>query len=109
MGSKEPMKQPQILRVVFDTNTVLSTLLFRNGRLAWLRMHWAERRCVPLLSRATAAELARVLGYAKFKLTADRRLELLGFYLPYCETVQVAGFCPAICRDAQDQIFLDLA
>ncbi len=49
------------LRVVFDTTTVVSALLFANGRLAWLRRHWREGECVPLLSAATAAELTRVL------------------------------------------------
>jgi len=103
------MSQPPLSRVVFDTNTVLSTLLFRNGRLAWLRSHWMQSRCLPLLSRETAAELARVFGYQKFGLTASRRAELLGFYLPYCEIVEVRERFSVICRDAKDQMFLDLA
>jgi putative PIN family toxin of toxin-antitoxin system len=96
-------------RVVFDTTTVLSALLFRHGRLAWLRQHWREADCVPLISHATAAELVRVLGYPKFSLsTADRR-ELLAEYLPYCEVIEPKGRCAAVCRDANDQPFLDLA
>ena len=50
------------LRVVFDTGTVVSTLLFKMGRLSWLRRHWAEGSCTPLVSRATAEELTRVLS-----------------------------------------------
>ncbi|EQD69499.1 protein containing DUF132 [mine drainage metagenome] len=97
------------LRVVFDTTAVVSALLFPSGRLAWLRAHWAERRCTPLISRATAAELARVLAYPRFRLSVADRHELLGDYLPYCETVHRVGACPQGCRDATDQMFLDLA
>jgi putative PIN family toxin of toxin-antitoxin system len=96
-------------RVVFDTNTVLSALLFANGRLAWLRGHWRERIWVPLLSRATAAELNSVLAYPKFQLEPEERVELLGDYLPYCEIVGATDQCPQVCRDSHDQTFLDLA
>ena len=96
-------------RVVFDTNTVVSALLFANGRLAWLRGHWREGEVIPLISRATAAEVTRVLAYPKFRLTTENRLELLGDYLPYCETVEVTSKCPVVCRDAKDQPLLDLA
>lgn len=103
------MSLPSVPRVVFDTNTVLSALLFSNGRLAWLRLHWREGGCVPLISRATAAELTRVLGYPKFRLSPDDRMELMADYLPYCRTVEPEERCPLLCRDANDQPFLDLA
>ena len=98
-------------RVVFDTTTVLSALLFANGRLAWLRQHWREGGCVPLISRATAAEITRVLRYPKFGLSPDDARELLADYLPYCEVVERAERCASLwrCRDTDDQPFLDLA
>lgn len=96
-------------RVVFDTNTVLSALLFANGRLSWLREHWRGGGCVPLLSRETAAELMHVLAYPKFQLSVSDRHEVLAEFLPYCEVVEVARKFPVICRDAKDQPFLDLA
>ncbi len=96
-------------RVVFDTTTVVSALLFANGRLTWLRQHWRESGCVPLISRATTAELTRVLGYPKFRLSQEDRRELLAEYLPYCEVVELTERCVLICRDANDQPFLDLA
>jgi uncharacterized protein len=95
--------------VVFDTTTVISTLLFANGCLAWLRQHWRESGCVPLISRATAAELTRVLGYPKFRLLPEDRREVLADYLPYCEVIEPTEPCAAICRDPNDQPFLDLA
>ena len=96
-------------RVVFDTTTVVSALLFANGRLTWLRQHWRESGCVPLISRATTAGLTRVLGYPKFRLSQEDRRELLAEYLPYCEVVELTERCVLICRDANDQPFLDLA
>ncbi len=96
-------------RVVFDTNVVLSALLFPAGRLAWLRKHWQEGGAVPLISPASARELTRVLGYSKFRLTGQCRLELLALYIPYCESFDPADKCPIKCRDPKDQPLLDLA
>ncbi len=95
--------------MVFDTTTVVSALLFANGRLAWLRQHWRECACVPLVSRATAAELTRVLRYAKFRLRSEDARELLADYLPHCEVIDRVERCTTVCRDANDQPFLDLA
>lgn len=103
------MTDPKRLRVVFDTNTVISALVFTAGRLAWLRAYWRERCSISLVSRATVAELQWVLGYRKLKLSAEYQIELLGDYLSYCETAEVTEICPVQCRDAKDQPFLDLA
>jgi putative PIN family toxin of toxin-antitoxin system len=105
MGAQERLNR----RVVFDTNTVISALLFAKGSLAWLRQHWREGGCVPLLSRVTAAELTRVLRYPKFRISPEDGRELLADYLPYCEVIQRVERCKCICRDARDQPFLDLA
>jgi putative PIN family toxin of toxin-antitoxin system len=95
-------------RVVFDTNVVLSALLF-HGRLSWLVDHWQAGDCLPLISHATTAELMRILAYPKFQLSVDEQLETLASYIPYCEAVEIAKLCPVLCRDAKDQPFLDLA
>jgi len=97
------------LRVVFDTNTVISALVFTGGRLTWLRAHWRERDSIALVSRVTVAELKWVLGYRKLKLSAEYQFELLSDYLSYCETIEVTATYPVQCRDAKDQPFLDLA
>ena len=103
------MTYPERLRVVFDTNTVISALAFTTGRLAWLRGHWRERQSVSLVSQATATELKWVLSYRKLKLSVERQVELLGDYLPYCEAIAITELCPVQCRDPKDQPFLDLA
>lgn len=105
MGSEEAVTP----RVVFDTEVVVSALLFQRGELAWLRRHWAAGECIPLISRATAEELVRVLAYPKFRLSAGDRDELLGEYLVHCDMVRRVRRCPVICRDPRDQPFLDLA
>ena len=97
--------------VVLDTNLVLSALVFAGGRLALLRSAWQSSRCVPLVSKATASELMRVLAYPKFKLSAADRDELLADYLPYCHSVRIPARLPKLpqCRDANDQMFIELA
>lgn len=103
------MKLPP--RVVFDTNVVVSTLVFQSGALAWLRAAWADGTCLPLASRATVTKLLRVLEYPKFELSADERNELLGDYLPCCEVVTIAKKVASVprCRDLHDRPFLELA
>ena len=80
------MTQP---RFVLDTNVLLSALLFHAGSLSWLRHAWQSGTIRPLASRDTTAELLRVLSYPKFRLTDDEREDVLGDYLPWCETVTV--------------------
>jgi len=96
-------------RVVFDTTTVVSALLFAKGRLAWLVQHWQGGAGTPLISSATASELTRVLGYSKFHLSPEERQELLANYILYCEIIESATGCPQACCDTKDQPFLDLA
>jgi len=102
------MKPP---RLVLDTNVLLSALLFRNTPMSWLRAAWQTEAVRPLVSRDTASELLRVLGYPKFALDAADREDLLADYLPWCETVAIPTPPPAVpaCRDPFDGPFLVLA
>ena len=55
-------------------------------------------------------ELIRVLAYPKFRLTDVEREDLLGDFLPYCETVTVPdGIEVPVCRDPLDRPFLEVA
>ncbi len=98
-------------RVVLDTNVVLSALLFTRGRLARVRLAWQQAIFHPLVSKATAAELMRVLTYPKFRLAAEEQRELLADYLPYCTSIVVPTKPPRTppCRDPFDVPFLQLA
>lgn len=98
-------------RVVLDTNVLLSALLFEQGQLSWLRRRWQASHVVPVICKATADELIRVLAYPKFKLTPGEITALLDELLPCCETWTGAVPAKAMLevRDPADQIFLDLA
>jgi putative PIN family toxin of toxin-antitoxin system len=99
------------LRVVLDTNTNVSALIFHKGRSSWLRRAWQFGDLVPLVCNSSISELLRVLSYPKFRLGEPEIRDLLGDYLPYAETVldiQETGAAPR-CRDEDDQIFIDLA
>jgi uncharacterized protein len=99
------------LRVVLDTNVVLSALVFGKGHTALLRAAWQDRRFLPLVSTATAQELVRVLAYPKFRLDAQQQEELLADYLPCAEVVRIPQPPPAVplCRGPFDMPFLHLA
>ena len=75
--------------VVFDTNVVLSALVFANGRLNKLRFGWQNKQFQPAVSTATAAELIRMLAYSELKLSTEEQETLLADYLPYCKSVKV--------------------
>jgi len=99
------------LRVVFDTDVVISALLFRSGRRSWLRAHWASGTVIPLASSATVTELVGALAYPKSGLTRDEIENRLGDYLPHVEVVakRTGAVSSLRCRDAADQAFVDLA
>ena len=91
-------------RPVLDTNVLVSALVFHAGASSWLRQAWRSETIRPLASRDTVAELLRVLSYPKFHLTDDDREDLLGDYLPWCETVTVPRSTEAPdCRDPGDR------
>jgi uncharacterized protein len=99
------------VRAVFDTNVVISALVF-GRRLAWLRRVWAEGAVIPVVCRETTAELLRVLTYPKFRLGAMEREVLLADYLPFAEIAtlpQPLPDLPAACRDRDDAVFLHLS
>ncbi len=99
------------MRAVFDTNVVLSALIF-GGRLLWLRQAWARGAVTPIVCRETVSELLRVLAYPKFRLDAADRDALLAEYLPYAATAHlpvVLTELPLACRDRDDAVFLHLA
>jgi len=99
------------MRVVLDTNVVLSALVFGGGSAGLVRQAWQRGAFVPLVSKATAQELVRVLAYPKFRLCVAEQGELLADYLPYTQTVRIPNPPPVVpeCRDALDVPFMQLA
>jgi len=98
-------------RIVFDTNCIISALLFSRKKMTRLRDSWQSGVVIPLVCKETVSELLKVLTYPKFKLTSKERLLLLADFLPYAETITVLEVPPdlPVIRDTADQIFLTLA
>jgi len=104
MGAKK-----KALRVVVDTNVLVSALLFR-GPLARIVEAWEHGRIVPIVSAATFAEFRRVLGYPKFSLTKEDIVLIVEQHiLPFFEVVEVNAQAAQVCRDPQDDKFLACA
>ncbi|MDP2369256.1 putative toxin-antitoxin system toxin component, PIN family [Rhodoferax sp.] len=99
------------VRVVLDTNVVLSALVFGGGAAGQMRRAWQQGALLPLASTAAVQELVRVLAYPKFRLTQAEQDELLADYLPYTETVRIPQPPPPVpeCRDVLDEPFMHLA
>lgn len=99
------------MRVVLDTNVVLSALVFGGAVAARLRHAWQQGRFGPMVNTATAHELIRVLSYPKFRLSLLDQEELLADYLPYAKTVNMPHLPPMVpkCRDPMDVPFMQLA
>jgi putative PIN family toxin of toxin-antitoxin system len=99
------------LRVVLDTNVVLSALVFGGGLAGRLRIGWQRSTFVPLASTATVQELIRVLAYPKFRLSKLEQDELLADYLPHTQAVRIPKPPPTVpkCRHLLDVPFMHLA
>ena len=101
---------PPPIRVVLDTNVLVSALLFTHGRLSWLRQAWQNGPLTPVLAQPTALELIRLLAYPKFRLSPQDRERLLEEVLPWAESwkdpIPRSHHCV---NDPNDQVFLDLA
>ena len=99
------------LRVVLDTDVLVSALVFQSGALSWLPQAWQATRLIPLVSPVTLLELATVLSYDKFAIAPSRRLELMALYEPWCQLVVIPNPPPQVpeCRDPGDIPFLELA
>jgi putative PIN family toxin of toxin-antitoxin system len=96
------------VRVVVDTNVLVSGLLF-GGEPGRLRDLWVAVRLVPLLSKETFTEFNRVLSYPKFRLSpAEITMLIEEELLPYAEVVDVTEDASGACRDPQDDKFLAL-
>src|SRR5450830_1485593 len=108
-ASIQSMSAP--LRVVLDTNVVLSALVFGGGTAGRLHLGWQQGVFVPLASTATVQELMRVLAYPKFRLSKLEQDELLADYLPHTQAVRIPEPPPPVpkCRDLLDVPFMHLA
>jgi putative PIN family toxin of toxin-antitoxin system len=106
-------KSDPALRVVLDSNVLLSALVFATGTPGRFRSLWTNRRIFPYASKETTQELIGLLANKKFKLDLTDQESLLADYLPYVHianpSAKALQASLPICRDPHDQMFLDLA
>jgi putative PIN family toxin of toxin-antitoxin system len=97
------------VRVVLDTNAVISALLF-SGVSSKLVSLWQKGLITPLLSREILDEYLRVLSYSKFELSEKEIKELIQEeILPYAEVVKPKARLRVVRRDPSDNKFLECA
>jgi putative PIN family toxin of toxin-antitoxin system len=99
----------EMMRVVIDTNVLVSALLFGGtpGKLVEL---WKMARIQPFISREIIAELLRVLAYPKFELT-QKEIEYLLYVevLPHFEVTAIPTGSVIVKKDPSDDMFLRCA
>ena len=97
------------MRVVLDTNAVISALLF-SGVSSKLVSLWQNGLITPLLSREILDEYLRVLSYPKFQLSDKEIKELIQEeILPFAEVVKPKRRWRVVRRDPSDNKFLECA
>jgi len=102
-------KPKKIIRVVLDTNVLISALLFK-GELSRIVGLWQEGKILPIISKETFDELRAVLEYPKFSLTAAEIKSLIEQeILPFFEVVNVSEHVRGACRDPGDDKFISCA
>lgn len=99
--------------VVLDTNVLLDIWVFQDTNTALLYEHLAQQRVRWLATSAMREELWRVLAYphieprlAQLSRTAA---EVMAAFDRWSHTQPEAPRSPYVCKDADDQKFIDLA
>lgn len=102
-------KPKKIIRVVLDTNVLISALLFK-GELSRIVGLWQKGKIIPVISKETFDELRTVLEYSKFSLSRAEIKSLIEHdILPFFEVVNVSKHVKGTCRDPEDDKFISCA
>lgn len=100
------------VRVVFDTNVLLSMFVFKDSRFAPFRDEVVAGRWIALTNTACLAEFRRVLTYPLFALDEIQQAAALAAWRDMAQfvdgTAQTVNTLPK-CKDRDDQKFLELA
>ena len=99
----------KLLRVVLDTNVLVSLLVFQDERFQVLRRLWTTRAIEVLSDDALRQELLRVLNYPEFirRCCAEQALAFYDAHVLPAQAVQSTSL--PLCRDNDDQKFIWLA
>lgn len=104
MGTKK-----EDLKVVLDTNVLISALLFRSHTSKLVDL-WKTQIILPFLSKNTFNEFRRVLKYPKFLLT-QYEINYIIYHevIPFFDIVEDTINLKNICEDPDDDKFLSCA
>ena len=103
------MGPQKIVRVVIDTNVVVSALLF-GGTPGKLLSMWKTGKLLPFMTGPIVEEYLKVLAYPRFGLTeAEINFLVYRQILPYFEVVSVGDDTLIIEADPADDKFLHCA
>lgn len=96
-------------RVVFDTSTLLSALLFRNS-VPGQALDKALDSCTLFISDYTERELVDVVGRKKFDRYSsfEQRIEVVANFISKTVKIDNVAFVDNNCRDPKDVPFLEL-
>ena len=99
--------------VVVDTNVALDLLIFSDPRTAPLRTLLAQGRLAWIATQVMRDELERVLAYPHIAARMDyyrmAAAQVLAAFDAKARLVDVAPKVAYVCKDADDQKFIDLA
>lgn len=99
------------VRVVLDTNVLLSLYVFADSRYAPLRERLGSCEWLALTDERCLGEFRRVLAYPMFSLDAASQAAMFEAYAELAELV-APGTDPVTlpeCKDTDDQKFLEVA
>ena len=99
--------------VVVDTNVALDLLIFSDPRTAALRTLLAQGRLAWIATQVMRDELQRVLAYPHIAERMDYyrvdAAQVLAAFDAQVQRVEIAPKVAYVCKDADDQKFIDLA
>lgn len=99
--------------VVVDTNVALDLLIFSDPRTAPLRTLLAQDRLLWIATQVMRDELERVLAYPHIVARMDYyrvdAAQVLAAFDAQARLVDIAPKVAYVCKDADDQKFIDLA
>jgi len=100
------------VRVVLDTNVLLSVFVFRDSRFAPIRERLTMDEWQALTNVPCLTEFERVSARPQFELDEARHGQVMAEYSALAIAVKAASPAPyllPLCKDVEDQKFLELA
>jgi uncharacterized protein len=103
------MHSPHQPIVVLDTNAVLDWLLFADGGMTQIVHAITHGQVLWITTQSMRDEFERVLAYPALAPRNPDALAALAVWDKHAQRQDTPAACALVCRDADDQKFIDLA